>query len=80
MRARKKAIFASLQNSFRELRRRWGGRGLEGWLTTDLTNAHLVSVATYHHHVPVFQKLLTDCGGNLDLFFEKVKSLKLDAP
>jgi predicted aminopeptidase len=80
MRVKKKAIFASLQGSFRELRRRWGGRGLEGWLTTDLTNAHLVSVATYHHHVPVFQKLLADCGGDLDLFFKKAKSLKLADP
>lgn len=77
MRVRKKAVFASLQGSFRELRRRWGGRGLEGWLTADLTNAHLISVATYHHHMPMFQKLLKDCGGDLNLFFERVKDLKL---
>lgn len=78
MRRKKKALFGELQGSFRELRRRWGGRGLEGWMTTDLTNAHLVSVATYHQHLPVFRKLLVECGGDLDRFFERVRDLKLE--
>ena len=77
-RRRKKELFGALQGSFRELRRKWGGRGLEGWLTTDLTNAHLVSVATYHQHLPVFRNLLTECGGDLDRFFEQVKDLELE--
>ena len=77
-RRRKKELFAALQGSFRELRRKWGGRGLEGWLTTDLTNAHLVSVATYHQHLPVFRNLLLECGGDLDRFFERVKDFKLE--
>jgi predicted aminopeptidase len=77
MRKRKKELFRGLQDEFRELRRRWGGRGLEGWLTMDLTNAHLVSVATYHQHLPAFRKLLSDCDGNLDLFFNRVKDFKL---
>ena len=76
MRRRKAEIFATLQGSFRELRRRWGGRGLEGWLKAKLTNAHLVSIATYHEHLPEFRKLLQDCGGDLPLFFEKAKDLK----
>lgn len=77
MRLRKKALFRELQDSFRELRRRWGGRGLEGWLTMELGNAHLVSVATYHQHLPDFRKLLADSGGDLDEFFRRVKSFKL---
>lgn len=77
MRLRKKALFLELQNSFRELRKRWGGRGLEGWLTMELGNAHLVSVATYHKHLPDFRKLLADCGGDLDEFFRRVKTFKL---
>ncbi len=76
MRSRKAVIFSKLQASFRELRRKWGGRGLEGWLKADLTNAHLVSVATYHQHLPLFQQLLKDCGGDLDLFFERAKDLE----
>jgi predicted aminopeptidase len=77
MRAEKKRLFRELQEDFRELRRRWGGRGLEGWLTADLTNAHLVSVATYHHHMPDFQRILEESGGDLDEFFRRVKSFKL---
>ncbi|WAC18542.1 aminopeptidase [Luteolibacter sp. SL250] len=77
-RARKKALFRRLQDDFRDLRRRWGGRGLEGWLTADITNAHLVSVATYHQHLPTFRKLLKDCDGDLDLFFQRAEDFKLE--
>ena len=77
-RKRKRELFRSLQGDFRELRRKWGGRGLEGWLTADLTNAHLVSVATYHQHLPAFRNLFGECGGDLALFFERVKEFKLE--
>lgn len=78
MRRKKAAIFHELRERFRELRRRWGGRGLESWLTEDINNAHLIALVTYQHHVPTFHKLLGDCGGDLNLFFEKAKDLKLD--
>ena len=77
MRKKKVRIFHDLRERFRELRRRWGGRGLEGWLTEDINNAHLVSVATYQRHIPAFRQLLKDCGGDLDLFFKKAKNVKL---
>ena len=78
MRRKKAAIFHELREGFRELRRRWGGRGLESWLTEDINNAHLVALVTYQHHVPTFHKLLADCGGDLDLFYKKAKDLKLE--
>lgn len=77
MRKRKAAIFWDLRERFRELRRRWGGRGLESWLTMDINNAHLVSLITYHHHIPAFEKLLAECNGDLELFFKRAKHLKL---
>ncbi|WP_075090885.1 aminopeptidase [Haloferula sp. BvORR071] len=77
MRRDKARIFHQLQDNFRELRRRWGGRGLENWLKEDINNAHLVALTTYQHHVPAFHKLLAECGGDLNLFFEKAKDLKL---
>ena len=76
-RSRKGEIFGDLRDRFRELRRKWGGRGLEGWLKRDINNADLVSLHTYQRHVPMFHKLLADCGGDLDLFYKKVKDLKL---
>ena len=77
MRRRKAAIFADLQDRFRELRRRWGGRGLESWLTEDINNAHLISIATYHEHIPDFQRLLAECRGDLDLFFKRAEDFQL---
>ncbi|MCW1885701.1 aminopeptidase [Luteolibacter flavescens] len=77
MRRRKSAIFADLRDRFRELRRRWGGRGLEWWLTRDINNADLVSLHTYQKHVPTFHKLLADCGGDLDVFYKRVKKLEI---
>lgn len=77
MRREKARIFLGLQNNFRELRRRWGGRGLESWLREDVNNAHLVSVITYHHHIPTFHRLLAECGGDLERFFKEAEKLKL---
>ena len=75
MRAEKAAVLRNLQDQFRELRRRWGGRGLESWLAGELNNGHLVSVDLYNRQMPVFQKLLTDCGGYLNLFYKKAANI-----
>jgi predicted aminopeptidase len=80
MRREKARLFRGLQDNFRDLRRRWGGRGLENWLTQDVNNAHLVSAITYHHHVPAFHQLLEECGGDLGRFFKEAKKMKLPEP
>lgn len=72
MRREKAAILAVLRDDFRELRRRWGGHGLEGWLREDLNNGHLVSLKIYADQMPVFAKRLVDCKGDLDLFFKQL--------
>jgi predicted aminopeptidase len=78
MRRRKAALFAGLRDHFRDLRRRWGGRGLEGWLTREVNNADLVSLATYHQQMPAFRALLDDCGGDLDEFFRRARTMRLE--
>ena len=60
------------------MRRRWGGRGLESWLSQDLNNAHLISIITYQKHVPLFKKLLADCHGDPDRFFKMASAIKLE--
>jgi predicted aminopeptidase len=77
MREKKRAILNRLRDQFRELRRRWGGRGLEGWLREDINNGHIVSLKLYADQMPPFQALLAHCGGDLDLFYQKVAKLKL---
>jgi predicted aminopeptidase len=77
MREEKRAILANLRDQFRELRRRWGGHGLEGWLHENINNGHIVSLNLYADHMPPFQRLLADCGGDLNLFYQKSARLKL---
>lgn len=72
----KAAILGDLQSRFRDLRRRWGGRGLESWLDCDLNNAHLVSVITYQKHGAAFRRLLDDCGGDPEVFFKRAADLE----
>ena len=75
MRREKAATLKQLQDQLRELRQRWGGHGLESWLKGNLNNAHLVSVITYQDQGPMFRKLLRDCGGDPEAFFQKAKAL-----
>lgn len=77
MRREKAAILAGLHGQFLELRRRWGGHGLEGWLEENIHNGHIVSLRIYADHMPAFQALLARCGGNLDLFFKRVGDLNI---
>lgn len=77
MRRKKVAILAKLRDQFRELHRRWGGRGLESWLTQDINNGHIVSLKIYAAQMPVFENLLQQCDGNLELFFKQADQLKL---
>lgn len=77
MREKKSAILAKLRDQFRELRRRWGGHGLEAWLHEDLNNGHIVSLNLYADKMPLFEKLLGDCHGDLDLFFKEAAKMKL---
>ena len=77
MRREKTETLARLRDQFRELHNRWGGRGLESWLHEDVNNGHIVSLKLYADKMPPFQKLLAECGGNLDVFFKRAARLKL---
>ncbi len=80
MRREKAATLARLRDQFRELRRRWGGRGLEAWLKEDLHNGHIVSLHLYADQMPTFEKLLADCHGDFDTFFIHVAQVKISPP
>lgn len=72
MRRRKAVVFARLKERFLELHRRWGGRGLEGWMQEDLNNGHIVSLHIYAARMPEIRALLDECGGDFERFFRKV--------
>ena len=77
MRREKAAILSNLRDQFRELHRRWGGRGLEAWMQEDINNGHIVSLKIYSDQMPRFRNLLLDSDGDLEVFFKKVECMKL---
>jgi predicted aminopeptidase len=70
MRARKTAIQAQLRQQFQQLKKQWGGySGYDAWFAQDLNNAQLAAVTTYGDHVPAFQRLLAEQGGDMAAFY-----------
>ncbi len=45
------------------------------WLEQHLNNAHLATVSTYTHLVPAFRALLAQHEGNMDKFYDAVRTL-----
>ena len=80
MREKKHAAFADLRASFAVLKTGWGGHApFESWFSEDLNNAHLASIATYFACVPGFERELKAAGGDLAVFYARVRELaKLD--
>ncbi len=72
----KPALFAQMKQQYKK----WAARGqgtlfYDWWFQRPLNNADLASVATYHHLVPAFQKLLQQAGGDYSAFRAEVGRL-----
>lgn len=76
MRARKQEEFGHLKFEYWQLKARWDGyAGYDKWFDGALSNAHLVSAATYHGCMPGFRRLLAAVNGELPRFYEEAKRL-----
>lgn len=76
MRDRKQYELARLKLDYADLKRQWNGySGYDQWFNRTLTNAHLVSAATYYGCVPGLQRVLHSVGGDLNRFYEEARSL-----
>ena len=74
--ARKRELLEGLRAAFAErVRADPTLAGAERWLSEDLNNAKLASVATYNTWVPAFERLLAEQGGQLDAFYAAVEKL-----
>lgn len=72
----KQERFRALRDEYRRRRAGWGGyTGYDAWLASDLNNAKLALLATYHDKVPAFTRLLELEGGDLEKFFAAVEAL-----
>jgi len=76
MREKKRAALAGMRASFAVLKTAWGGHApFEAWFAGDLNNAHLASIATYYTCVPGFERELKAAGGDLTVFYARVRAL-----
>lgn len=71
-RARKAEELARLNRDLRALRTEWG-RGLTSWIEEPVNNARLNSFTTYEAGVPRFTRLLEECDGEFERFWERVR-------
>jgi predicted aminopeptidase len=76
-RTRKTDLFAQLRERYREMRRGWGSdhAPFSEWFEGPLNNASIASVATYYRCVPGFERELAAAGGDLPVFYRRVKRL-----
>lgn len=76
MRQRKKALFATLQEEYKQWKRQRNDyNGYDAWMSRDLNNAHLALVATYQELTPAFASLLQNVDGDLKRFYQQVEQL-----
>jgi predicted aminopeptidase len=72
----KTATYEALRAEYQELKRTWGGyEGYDDWMSTDLNNAKLASVVTYHDYVPAFEAILTLTEKNIERFYGAARAL-----
>lgn len=64
------ALAAELRDEFAE-----GGRQTPEWVTADLNNARLASIALYNDRVPELRALLADCDADLECFYGRARQL-----
>lgn len=75
-RARKAEVIAKLRAGHEQLKASWGGdTDYDQWFQKPINNARLNTIATYHHLVPAFQKLLENSGGDLEKFYAEATVL-----
>jgi predicted aminopeptidase len=78
--ARKEAIFAGMLKAYEEAKAGEAGlAGFDHWFAGydghGPNNASIVSIALYDDKVPAFRALLAQCGGDLPVFYARVREL-----
>lgn len=76
MRAQKAALFDALRADYASLRQGWGSfNAYDAWFSEEINNAKMNTVATYFNHVPAFDVLLAEAGGDMTAFYARVEQL-----
>jgi predicted aminopeptidase len=79
----KAQVFEGMRAEYARLKQAWNGyAGYDNWFGSDLNNAKLLAVATYHELVPAFRQLMLAADGDLTRFYadaELAARLPVDA-
>ncbi|MDA0823289.1 MAG: aminopeptidase [Proteobacteria bacterium] len=74
----KSEVFRQLAADYAVLKQDWGNyTGYDSWMNSDLNNAKIASVATYHDYVLGLRTILNDVDNDLTRFYAIAKSLAL---
>lgn len=72
----KSAIFSKLQSDYEVLKNSWNGYdAYDTWMSRELNNAQLNTVATYFNWVPAFEQILAENDFDLASFYAEISSL-----
>ncbi|MEM7467390.1 MAG: aminopeptidase [Pseudomonadota bacterium] len=72
----KQAAFAALLVDYEQFKQRWNGyAGYDDWMTKDLNNAKIASVATYHSYDDAFQHILNNVDNDIARFLNAVRAI-----
>jgi predicted aminopeptidase len=72
----KAEVFASMRSDYNTLRNAWNGYdAYDAWISRELNNAQLSTVATYFNWVPAFEQMLLDNGNDLNRFYTEVAAM-----
>ena len=82
MRERKQGLIDGLRIAYQALQTTWNGeKDFRRWMSTEINNAKLGSIAEYNVWVPAFNVLLIEKDNNIREFIEAVDAIsKLDKP
>lgn len=75
MRERKLELQQALRDEYARVKSEWNYSGYDRWFDGPLNNAQLSTVASYNDQVPGFAALLAEVGGDLALFYARVREL-----
>lgn len=74
---RKHAQFDALATDYATLRAGWAGdTRYDRWMSEDMNNAKLASIATYHELVPGFLALFAQAGERFEAFYRRVEAMQ----
>ncbi len=72
----KAGVFTRMRSDYNVLRSTWNGYdAYDAWMSRELNNAQLSTVATYFNWVPAFEQMLADNNHDLDRFYAEVSTI-----